>query len=1129
MTASRHPIRRAHGVRGMILMMGLVALISAGHGASAPARTFELPADDASVTLKRFSEQSGEQIVYPVDRVRGVRTNPVTGEWSPRAALERMLAGTELRVVQDGDTGALAVRREPVASRARGVARAGMNARGTIEGRVFNATSDQYVNNARVTIAPHRLEAFTDQHGRFRFTNVPAGETTLRFFYTGFPVGEQKLQMIGGQTFTQDFTLRLTSTSGPETTVTLDAFTVAANRDMAASDLAVNEQRFASSIKNVVSTDSFGDIAEGNVGEFVKFLPGVTLYRDGSDGRSISLGGVPPNGTPILIDGHGIASAASSNPERTIELEQISINNVSRVEITRSQNPDTPANAIGGTVNLVSKSAFARARPVYAFKAYASFREGDFSLQRQPGPLGDKSHPVQPNFELSAVVPVTRDFGFSVSALSTRTHANGQNITLDWVPHGVPLSANFPATTPDQPYLVRYRISDRPKLSNRESIGISADYRIGEAGVLSLALQYTYFHSAWWGRAVSFEVGRVESFGPDFTQGAPGAGLTRSIYDARDKSGTTFMPTFRYRHRGPVWTWESGGALSRATNHYRDIDQGFWSSNVAAQRRLTVRFEHAGFVRPAAIVVTDAEGAAVDPYSIANYTLESTGSTQSNARDVVSSLYANVARELAWRVPVAVKAGFAWSAQERDIGRSSNSFSHVGADGIPATADDNAAQWFDPAYSRRSLPLGFPPMEWLDLAAIGATYRTQPTHFAQSEAQAAAYHRGIVTSTQSIKETVTAPYVRFDTRLPGDRLSLTWGVRYEHTANEGIGGLVDPSRIYQRDTAGEIVRDSAGQPVAVAPLVSLAGTRLAYVLRGVRSRRSYDNVFPTVNGTFAFRPNLLGRFSYARSIARPRFSVLLPTVNLPDPATENRMLTVTNPDLRPWEADSYGLSLECYFDAPSTGVISLRAYQRDIRDFWQVTTQPVSDELLGYYGIDPRIYSAEQGYSIATRANAGRARVSGVEIDYRQNLAFLPRWARGLTVFGNLTLQHLDGPSLADFSGFVPRTINHGISLSRERFTARVSFNLRGLQRDAAVTHAGAEPGTYTYILPRRSADLTFEYRLTRNFSFFASARNVNGATDDTVDYGPSTPRHSILETRGDYRANWSVGIKGVF
>ena len=103
------------------------------------------------------------------------------------------------------------------------------------------------------------------------------------------------------------------------------------------------------------------------------------------------------------------------------------------------------------------------------------------------------------------------------------------------------------------------------------------------------------------------------------------------------------------------------------------------------------------------------------------------------------------------------------------------------------------------------------------------------------------------------------------------------------------------------------------------------------------------------------------------------------------------------------------------------------------------------------------------------------------------------------------------------------------MSFSRSRLTLRFNANLRGLQRAAQVTTTGAEPGTFAYLLPRRSFDVMGEYRITRHFSVFANGRNVNGAYDDTVNYGPSTPRYSILTIRADYRAYWNMGIKGTF
>lgn len=81
--------------------------------ASEPTRTsFVLAAGDAEVTLEAFSEQSGAQIVYLLRDVRAVTTNPVQGDFTTREALDRMVAGTVLRVTVDGRTGAYVVRRE---------------------------------------------------------------------------------------------------------------------------------------------------------------------------------------------------------------------------------------------------------------------------------------------------------------------------------------------------------------------------------------------------------------------------------------------------------------------------------------------------------------------------------------------------------------------------------------------------------------------------------------------------------------------------------------------------------------------------------------------------------------------------------------------------------------------------------------------------------------------------------------------------------------------------------------------------------------------------------------------------------------------------------------------------------
>lgn len=95
-------------------LAGLLVLFAVGLslGAAEPARKkFQLSGGDAASTLKKFIRQSGEQVVYLVDSVRGVKTQPVKGEFTARDALQRMLAGTPLAAFEDLKTGALTVSR----------------------------------------------------------------------------------------------------------------------------------------------------------------------------------------------------------------------------------------------------------------------------------------------------------------------------------------------------------------------------------------------------------------------------------------------------------------------------------------------------------------------------------------------------------------------------------------------------------------------------------------------------------------------------------------------------------------------------------------------------------------------------------------------------------------------------------------------------------------------------------------------------------------------------------------------------------------------------------------------------------------------------------------------------------
>ncbi len=105
-------VRALSRLRSLAAGVFVLSLLTLPAAAAAEKKSFDLGAGDAAQTLKAYSQQSGVQIVYPVDQVRGVQTHAVKGEYAAREALDAMLARTGLVAVQDERTGALAVRRE---------------------------------------------------------------------------------------------------------------------------------------------------------------------------------------------------------------------------------------------------------------------------------------------------------------------------------------------------------------------------------------------------------------------------------------------------------------------------------------------------------------------------------------------------------------------------------------------------------------------------------------------------------------------------------------------------------------------------------------------------------------------------------------------------------------------------------------------------------------------------------------------------------------------------------------------------------------------------------------------------------------------------------------------------------
>lgn len=97
--------------RGWIAFALTVTLLARIAAAGAASKSFDLPADDAEKSLKRFAAQSGLEVLFSATATAGVRTPPVRGEFLPLEAIQRLLDGTKLTATRNPETGALVISR----------------------------------------------------------------------------------------------------------------------------------------------------------------------------------------------------------------------------------------------------------------------------------------------------------------------------------------------------------------------------------------------------------------------------------------------------------------------------------------------------------------------------------------------------------------------------------------------------------------------------------------------------------------------------------------------------------------------------------------------------------------------------------------------------------------------------------------------------------------------------------------------------------------------------------------------------------------------------------------------------------------------------------------------------------
>ena len=989
----------------------------------------------------------------------------------------------------------------------------------TVAGRVLNATSGNYLNNARVTVQGTAIEVFTDENGNY-IANVPVGEVRLTVSFTGFPPQSAVVSAAAGGVVRRDFELSLVDlrSESEKGVVKLAAFTVQ-ERQVTGQAVALHEQRTAPNIKNVVAIDV--DTGEGNVGEFLKYIPGIVMEQSPQTPQFANIRGMPASGT--LVTTNGMEIAANGIVGRATDLGLSATGNIDRIEVTKVPTPDMPANAVGGGINMITKSGFSRKTPLLSYNVYGTLSTLDGF--RGPAPIAGKSdgpddrsnvRRLNPSFNLSYLYPINRSLAIALSASKSNRYNDWQFPNPTWDKVALKLTTDA---------LNALNIGEAKELG-----AITVDWKIADRHTLSFGASKSDQKIFVRQNRLIATFGAGSTGGPTFAQGAATAvGNVANTPTGNNQYKDLNLITLTYRFSGAVWRVDSNLSRSVAGTKFNDIEDRFFQnvttriSNVAIRDEGMDQVVHAR--RVGTWTATDRVGAAVNIHDSSGFSVVSTASAPQDISDEVRRGAVNVSRDFDSRIPLTVKVGGVVNQRLNNTVAGSKSWTFAPPGGAAALlvrnydiiADRFSAQSHFVDANNRDVNAN-----WISMAKTYELYAAHPTWFVLNEPAA---HMSEVNLTKTIEETITAGYFRVDAKMFNNRLWLVAGARYERTMDEGFGPLNDIRNTYVRTASGDLVRDSAGRLIPITT-DAMARARLQYKLKGAYMKRSYGDFYPSFNSSFSLTPNIVARAAYARTIGRPNFPEIIPgmTVTDPDSATTNKIITVINSALKPWTANNYDLSLEIY--EVKGAVVSASYFRKDLKDFFGSTRVPATIEELTAFGFSDDYLD----YDIVTKRNVGAATLSGVELSYRQSLDALQSWAKGLQVFGNVTLMNLGGPNAADFAGFSPRTIQWGVSYTRPKFSARMNVNQNKWRRNSATgTSATIRPNSYNYFAPQVKVDATVSYMFTRRYALYFDARNISGTPQRRGSWSPDTPAYARIDVLQYPAAAFTLGIKGDF
>lgn len=756
-------------------------------------------------------------------------------------------------------------------------------------GQLTNSTNDRVFAGAKISITELNKTTFSGRDGTFRFVNLPAGEYTLVVNYLGAKEVTRKVTLTAGENITPLITLEAPNEA-------LEEVMVRGQRSGQAN--ALNQQRMADNIKSIVSADAIGQFPDQNAAESLQRLPGLSIERDQGEGRFVGIRGIDPNLNNVTINGLNIPSPEGG--VRSVALDVIPSELIQTLEVSKSVTADMDADAIGGSIEVKSVSAFDRKGQTASITAQLS--QNELRDELSPKLSGTYTNLLSDTFGIAAAVSyLKRDFG----------------------------SDNIESNADDE-------IEQRHYTITRERIGaaVNLDYRPDFNNQYYLRTLYSEFSDDEYRQRNTF------------------------VFDGED-SEVERESKDRFETQS-IFTVAAGGEHTRG-EWMLDYQLGFAKSDEDEPDALyyTLVAENSSIDGDLAqIIPTVTYDSTVNDFS--QYELDEVSFEDNYTKDTENSIKANLSKSFAQsNYLTEVKTGFKVRSRTKTVNSNIAIYDGDFDDIDPSQFEGPSPDWglgdFGPGFDRSALRSYYNQNESaLELAELDS----------ELESNGASYESN---------EDIFAAYLM--TTLDINKLHIVAGVRYEKTEFDTTGMRV------------ELIEDEEND---VEDVVNTEWT----------SARDYSHLLPSINAKYTFSDKLIMRAAFTQTISRPGFEQAAAFQIIESKTEEDdgafvteREAEVGNPDLQPYEANNFDLSLEYY--PGQIGVISAGLFYKEIDNFIINADVAGTSEWEGYEEVVQPI-------------NGDTADLIGLE------LAWVKSFDNGLLVSANGTFSSSDATTYLD-------------------------------------------------------------------------------------------------------------------